>query len=154
MKEHSYQVAVVWTGNRGAGTESYHLYGRDHLVSVAGKDAIRGSSDPAFLGDSGRWNPEEMLVASLSTCHMLWYLHLCATSGVSVLDYRDAAEGLMVAEKDGAGQFARVVLRPVVTLRAGDDVALASGLHHKAHALCFIARSVNFPVDCEAKIVD
>lgn len=154
MKQHRYQVSVDWTGNRGTGTECYRGYGRDHVISVAGKGVIAGSSDPAFLGDAARWNPEEMLVASLSTCHMLWYLHLCATSGISVLSYEDRPEGVMAEDASGAGQFAAVVLRPVVRLRAGDDAGLAIGLHDRAHAMCFIARSVNFPVTCEGEIVE
>ena len=152
-QDHNYRVAVVWTGNRGTGTETYRGYGRDHVVLAAGKAEIAGSSDPAFLGDKARWNPEEMLVTALSSCHMLWYLHLCATSGVSVLSYQDAAAGVMAEDASGAGRFALVVLRPVVRVRAGDDVALALALHDKAHEMCFIARSVNFPVTCEAEIV-
>ena len=153
-KEHNYQVSVVWTGNLGVGTEGYRAYGRDHVMSAAGKADIAGSSDPDFLGDAARWNPEEMLVGSLSSCHMLWYLHLCATEGVSVLSYADAAAGVMTEDASGGGQFALVVLRPLVRVRAGDDRVLAKALHERAHAMCFIARSVNFPVTCEAEIVE
>ncbi|KFD11444.1 OsmC/Ohr family protein [Serratia marcescens subsp. marcescens ATCC 13880] len=93
--EHHYQVAVTWQGNLGAGTEDYRAYGRDHLIGAAGKADIAGSADPAFRGDATRWNPEDLLVASLSACHKLWYLHLCATSGISVLAYQDDAVGVM-----------------------------------------------------------
>ena len=90
-KQHHYRVTVTWTGNRGEGTRTYSAYGRDHVIEAAGKPAISGSSDPAFRGDSARWNPEELLLASLSACHKLWYLHLCAVSGLNVLSYQDAA---------------------------------------------------------------
>ncbi|MFP2907260.1 OsmC family protein [Pyxidicoccus sp. 3LFB2] len=147
--EHRYTVALKWTGNTGSGTSSYRGYERAHELSVEGKPVIPGSSDPAFRGDPKRWNPEELLVASLSACHKLWYLHLCATAGVVVTDYVDAAEGLMAEDAEGSGRFTRVVLRPRVTIAAGSDREKAHALHHEAHAKCFIANSVNFPVTHE-----
>ncbi|MGP2682438.1 OsmC family protein [Serratia marcescens] len=147
--EHHYQVAVTWQGNLGAGTEDYRAYGRDHLIGAAGKADIAGSADPAFRGDATRWNPEDLLVASLSACHKLWYLHLCATSGISVLAYQDDAVGVMREDAARGGFFTPVTLRPQVTVRDGDDLQLAQQLHEKAHHLCFIANSVNFPVACE-----
>lgn len=114
---------------------------------------IPGSSDPSFRGDRTRYNPEELLVASLSGCHMLWYLHLCADHRIVVIRYRDAAEGKMSEAPDGSGRFTEVVLQPEVTLQAGADRELAQVLHEKAHQLCFIANSVNFPVRCQASII-
>lgn len=152
-REHHYATRLVWTGDRGQGTTKYDAYDRACEISAPGKPDILGSSDPAFRGDAARWNPEELLVASLSSCHQLWYLHLCATAGVVVTGYVDAAEGVMVEERGGAGQFASVVLRPTVTIAAGSDAAKAAELHHAAHDYCFIARSVNFPVTCEPTIV-
>ncbi|WP_184016156.1 OsmC family protein [Sphingobium boeckii] len=146
---HHYRIAVEWTGNQGTGTSGYRDYARDHVIRIAGKPDIPGSSDPAFLGDPARHNPEEMLVASLSACHMLWYLHLCAEAGIAIIGYRDQADGMMAMESDGAGQFSGVVLRPQVTLAADANVEAARALHHEAHAKCFIARSVNFPVTVE-----
>jgi organic hydroperoxide reductase OsmC/OhrA len=143
---HVYRARVEWAGDRGAGTASYRAYGRDHRILVEGKAPILGSSDPAFRGDASRHNPEEMLVAALSACHMLWYLHLCADAGVVVTEYVDAAEGEMVEEADGGGRFTRVVLRPEVALTPSSDRAQALALHAAAHAKCFIARSVNFLV--------
>lgn len=145
-REHSYEVGLRWTGNEGAGTGSYTAYQRDHDISGAGKPVIAGSSDPAFRGDAARWNPEELLVASLAACHQLWYLHLCAQAGVVVVAYEDHAQGIMSEEADGAGRFSQVVLRPQVTLAAGSDASKALALHHDANAKCFIARSMNFPV--------
>ncbi len=148
-REHRYTLRLDWQGNRGSGTSSYAAYGREHRIHAPGKPDIAGSSDPAFRGDGARWNPEELLVASLSACHQLWYLHLAADAGIGVLAYEDAPEGTMVEDADGGGHFTRVVLRPTVTIRAGDDAARAQALHARAHALCFIARSVNFEVGCE-----
>ena len=147
-REHSYAATVTWTGNRGEGTKTYTAYTRDHDVAIAGKPVIAGSSDPAFRGDAARHNPEDLLVASLSACHMLWYLHLCATAGVVVTAYRDEAKGRMVEDREKGGWFSEVVLHPSVTI-AGGDPAKAVALHHDAHAKCFIANSVNFPVRCE-----
>ncbi|MBB2172294.1 OsmC family protein [Gluconacetobacter asukensis] len=145
-KTHRYAVTVRWTGNTGAGTQNYRGYERAHDIVAEGKPVIAGSSDPAFRGDAGRWNPEELLVASLSACHKLWFLGLCAQAGIVVTAYEDDAEGCMIEEADGGGQFTSVTLRPRVTVSAGSDVEQARALHEKAHGLCFIARSVNFPV--------
>lgn len=145
--EHHYAVTVRWTGNTGSGTSGYRQYARDHLIQAQGKPDIPGSADPAFRGAPRRWNPEELLLASASACHKLWYLHLCAEAGIVVLDYEDRAEGTMI---DGdRGRFTRIVLRPRITLRAGDDQDLARRLHHQAHEQCFIANSLKLPVECE-----
>ncbi|OYQ33339.1 peroxiredoxin [Niveispirillum lacus] len=152
-KEHHYAVTVTWTGNHGEGTSAYRAYSRDHLISAPGKPAIPGSADPSFRGDPARWNPEDLLVASLSACHKLWYLGLCAAAGIVVTDYEDRAEGWMVEAAGGEGQFTRVLLRPRVTLAPGSDRGTAAHLHHKAHTMCFIARSVNFPVEAEPEFV-
>jgi organic hydroperoxide reductase OsmC/OhrA len=148
-RTHHYEVAVTWTGNTGSGTTGYRDYGRAHEVSGVdspGKPTLPGSADPAFRGDSAAWNPEELLVVSLSQCHMLWYLALCAQSGVVVTDYRDQPSGTMAETADGSGQFTEVTLRPAVTIAGHDQVERATQLHGKAHQMCFIANSVNFPV--------
>jgi organic hydroperoxide reductase OsmC/OhrA len=151
MKQHTYEVRMQWTGNDGEGTKTYKSYRRDHTISSEGKPEIAGSSDPNFRGDASRYNPEELLVGSLSSCHMLWYLHLCSVNHITVTDYRDNASGLMRENDDGSGEFLRVTLKPAVTISAGDKDK-ARELHHRAHHLCFIARSVNFPVEVEAEI--
>lgn len=153
MNEHTYDIQVTWTGNLGQGTSSYRAYEREHEITASGKPAIPGSSDPAFRGDRTRYNPEDLLVASLSACHMLWYLHLAAEAGVVVVDYADKARGVMVETASGGGRFTSVVLRPTTTILPGADPALAAHLHARAHELCFIANSVNFPVTCEPTIV-
>ncbi|MFK2903652.1 OsmC family protein [Dyella ginsengisoli] len=151
-RPHRYRVDVAWTGNRGTGTDGYRSYSRNHVIRVPGKPDLAGSADPTFRGDAARHNPEDMLVAALSTCHMLSYLHMATVAGVVVTDYTDAAEGSMVTEGDG-GRFTEVVLRPVVTITAASDPAKAEAAHEAAHHACFIANSVNFPVRCEPRIV-
>lgn len=150
--EHHYKVKLIWTGNRGEGTVNYRAYGRDHILSAGEKPDIPGSSDPAFRGDAARWNPEDLLVASLAACHKLWYLHFCAVNGITVTAYEDEAEGVMATQADGGGQFTGITLKPVVTITSGDPQKALS-LHHEAHEKCFIARSVNFPVACEARVI-
>jgi organic hydroperoxide reductase OsmC/OhrA len=152
-KTHRYAVTVKWTGNTGTGTSGYRNYERQHeIFAGTEKPMIPGSSDPAFRGDPARWNPEELLVAALSACHKLWYLHLCADAGIVVVAYVDHAEGLMAETTDGSGSFQLVILRPVVALASGSDIAKARELHDVAHAKCFIARSVNFQVQHEPEI--
>ncbi len=151
--EHVYKTNIVWTGNLGGGTKSYTGYSRAHEISVAGKPVINGSSDPNFFGDATSYNPEELLVASLSSCQMLWYLHLCAKTGIVVIDYRDNAAGTMIETKNGGGRFVEVVLAPRVTIVGNSNQKQAKELQHEAHELCFIANSVNFPVRVEAEII-
>ncbi len=151
-KEHIYETNLVWTGNLGDGTRNYKGYSRAHEISIAGKPVIVGSSDPHFNGDASRYNPEELLVAALSACHMLYYLHLCADHKIIVIDYQDRATGRMVETPNGGGHFTEVVLKPRVFVSKDSDAEKAKELHHKAHELCFIASSVNFPVRAEAEI--
>jgi organic hydroperoxide reductase OsmC/OhrA len=148
VAQHRYEVDIVWTGNRGTGTSDYRAYGREHDVLADGRPTIPGSSDPVFRGDPARWNPEQLLVASLAQCHMLWYLHLCADAGIVVTDYRDRPLGTMSDDR-----FLSVVIRPRVTITDADKVAKAIELHHDAHDKCFIANSVNFPVTHEPTVV-
>jgi organic hydroperoxide reductase OsmC/OhrA len=143
---HNYKARTTWVGNKGNGTLDYKSYDRNHDIAIAGKQILNCSSDPNFRGDKGRHNPEELLVASLSGCHMLWYLHLCAVNGVVVTSYEDDAEGVMEENKDGSGQFVEVMLRPRVTVKEKAMIGQANALHHKANEMCFIARSVTFPV--------
>lgn len=150
MKQHHYQTSLKWTGNTGIGTSSYRAYERAHEVSVEGKPVILASSDPAFRGERSRYNPEEMLVMSLSSCHMLWFLHLCSEAGVMVVDYTDNATGTMEETANGSGRFQTVVLHPHVVVSEQQMVAKLSDLHHQAHEMCFIANSCTFPVTHEA----
>jgi organic hydroperoxide reductase OsmC/OhrA len=146
MKEHHYKINITWTGNRGQGTSAYTAYERNHTISTANKPVIPASSDPSFRGDASRYNPEELLVASLSSCHMLWYLHLCSVAGVVVVDYVDDATGCMHETADGGGHFTEVILHPVITVTDKEMIPKADALHEKANQLCFIANSCKFPV--------
>jgi len=147
VKQHTYKIDLEWTGNEGPGTKSYSSYRRDHVIVSSGKPPIPGSSDPSFRGDKTRYNPEELLVASLSSCHMLWYLHLCAVNKITVLEYHDSAQGTMRENPDGSGEFVSVTLRPRARIAEDSQEDHAKELHHEAHSLCFISRSVNFPVE-------
>jgi organic hydroperoxide reductase OsmC/OhrA len=151
-KSHRYATTLTWTGNTGLGTASYRGYDRAHEIAAEGKPALLCSSDPSFRGDPARWNPEELLLASISACHQLWYLHLCAVNGVVVTAYRDEAAAVMVEDETGAGRFESATLRPHVTIAAGSDPAKAMALHHDANAQCFVANSLNFPVRHEATV--
>lgn len=146
MKQHHYHITTNWTGNTGVGTTTYASYQRSHDILVDNKPTIAASSDPAFLGDSTKYNPEELLLASISSCHMLWYLHLCATEGIVVVQYQDKAEGTMLEEKNGAGKFSSVTLQPNVVVKEKQMIERANQLHSKANEYCFIANSLNFKV--------
>lgn len=148
-KSHRYVAHLEWSDPGGTVRTSTHS--RSHLIRIPGKPDILGSSDPAFRGDPSRHNPEDLLVASLSSCHMLWYLGLCAKAGIVVTHYTDDADGIMTEVAETGGHFERVTLRPRVTIASG-DADQARALHHEAHRLCFIANSVNFPVECEPVI--
>jgi len=153
VKQHSYAVQIRWTGNDGEGTKTYRSYRRDQIVQSEGKPEIPASSDPSFRGDPSRYNPEEFLVAALSSCHMLAYLHLCAVNNVVVVAYTDSASGVMEERPGGSGAFVSALLRPRVTIADGSDPEKARALHHDAHEKCFIANSVNFAVEVEPEIV-
>ena len=152
-RQHRYEVACVWTGDGGAGTADYRAYDRSYETRSSGRPTLEGSSDAAFRGDAERWNPELLLVAALSQCHLLSYLHRCAVSGVTVTGYSDMAEGVMTENAEGGGHFAEVVLRPIVTVAEASMVQRAEQLHEDAAARCFIASSVNFPVRHQPRIV-
>ena len=150
--DHHFAVSVAWQGNRGTGTSGYREYGRENSVGAEGKPAIDGSSARVFHGNADRWNPEELLIAALSQCHMLSYLHVAVQNGIVVTDYTDDATGTMRQTPDGGGHFTTVTLRPRVTISSGDP-ELARAIHAKASELCFIANSVNFPVGHEPEII-
>ncbi len=153
MKQHNYSLTVIWTGNKGEGTNGYKSYERSHEILIEGKEIIKGSSDPAFSGDKTKHNPEELFLASISSCHMLWYLHLCSDAGIIVTNYIDNAKGIMEETEDGSGKFTSVTLYPTITLKNIEQKDAANALHTKANALCFIANSLNFKVRHEANFI-
>ncbi|MFF2824046.1 OsmC family protein [Arthrobacter koreensis] len=152
LSEHRYGVSLEWTGNRGTGTQTYRGYGRDHVLRAPGLPDLPGTADPTFHGDRDRWNPEQLLLSALAQCHMLSYLHVAVKNGISVISYQDDAEGTLRLNRDGSGEFTSVLLRPEVHISEGSPEQ-ATSLHEEAHRLCFIARSVNFPVEHEARTI-
>jgi organic hydroperoxide reductase OsmC/OhrA len=143
---HNYKLTLKWTGNKGSGTSGYRAYDRNHEILIEGKTTLLGSADPTFHGDKTVHNPEDLLLASLSSCHMMSYLHVCVKAGIVVTDYIDNATGVMVVNADGSGRFIEVTLNPIVTITDESLLAKANELHQEANQLCFIANSVNFPV--------
>ena len=152
--EHEFAARIVWTGNRGEGTRHYKGYDRTWNVETPGKPVIACSNDPMLGGDPARPNPEDMLLSALSACHMLWYLHLASDAGIVVTAYADDPVAVGETLSNGAGRFLRATLRPRITVVAGTDLGRADALHGEVHRYCFIARSVNFPVACEATFVE
>lgn len=146
---HEYATTIEWTGNTGAGTAAYSAYERNHTIRTQLKANIEASSDPHFRGDASKHNPEELFLAAIASCHMLWYLHLCADAGIIVTSYIDEAAGEMETGKDGSGQFKRIVLSPQVRITEASRKVEAETLHHRAHEMCFLARSVNFTIDIQ-----
>ncbi len=149
IKKHHYKASVTWTGNNGEGTSNYQAYRRDYSVAINGKPDFHGSADPAFRGDAGKYNPEDMLLMALSSCHMLWFLHLCADNGIVVTDYTDQAEAFMDETPGQGGQFTKVILHPQVRIVDAGGLEKIAFLHQEAGKKCFIANSCNFPVEYE-----
>ena len=154
MKTHDYTATVAWTGNRGEGTAHYKAYDRTWQVETPGKPVIACSNDPLLGGDPSRPNPEDLLLSSLSACHMLWYLHYASDAGIVVHDYRDEPVGVWEAGPGGAGRFLSATLRPVIKVARGADLVKAEAIHHQINKVCFIAQSVNFPVSCAPRFIE
>lgn len=152
MTRHHYAIEIGWTGTTSTGTTSSRPYSRDHEIRADGLPAIAASADPAFRGDPARWNPEQLYVAAIAQCHMLWYLGLAAQAGVTVTDYQDRPTAVMLEQTDGAGQFESVTLHPVVTISRRSDARLAEDLHRRVGDYCFIARSIRTPIHHEVTI--
>ena len=154
MKKHNYQITVEWTGNQGTGTSDYKSYNRNHTIGSEGKyDQINGSSDPSFLGDNTKYNPEDLFLSSLSACHMLWYLHLCAANKIIVIEYVDHAKGLMEVVENGIGKFVEVTLYPTVKITDARMIIKANELHAEATKMCFIANSCNFQIKHKPTVI-
>lgn len=151
--EHQFTSHIFWTGNQGTGTSGYKAYARTWDIAITGKETIHCSNDPLLGGDATKMNPEDLLLSSLSACHMLWYLHLASDAGIAVLEYEDSPIATGEVLKGGAGRFTSAVLRPKITVANGTNLDSAMAIHHEIHNVCFIARSVNFPVRYEPEFV-
>ncbi len=143
---HTYLLNLIWTGNLGTGTETYRGYTRDHTISANCKPNLLASSDKAFRGNPERYNPEELLLAAVSSCHMLSYLHLCVVNKIVVVNYSDNPMGKMLESPDGSGRFEEICLYPTIIITDKTMIQRAIELHHEANKVCFIANSVNFPI--------
>ena len=153
-KQHDYTARIVWTGDKGEGTSHYRAYERTWNIETVGKPVVKCSNDPLLGGDPTLHNPEDLLIASLSACHMLWYLHLASDAGIVVRSYQDDPVAIGETEPNGASRFLSATLKPRIEVDAGADLALAEEIHHRIHKTCFIARSVNFPVTYEPVFVE
>lgn len=153
-QEHAYPARIVWTGNRGEGTKHYKGYDRTWDLAVEGKPVVSCSNDPVLGGDPTKYNPEDLLIAAVASCHMLWYLHLCSNTGITVLAYEDNPVGQGVMHPNASGNFTSATLRPKITVAAGADLEKARDIHNDVHKYCFIARSVNFPISFEPEIIE
>lgn len=151
-QQHHYQATIEWTGNKGSGTSAYTAYERSHTIRIEDKTDITASSDKPFRGDGSKHNPEDLFLSALASCHMLWYLHLCADNKIIVESYVDNASGTMEIQANGSGKFTEVILAPAITISTADKTDLAYQLHHKAHEMCFLANSVNFEIIVQPKI--
>lgn len=152
-KVHQYQATLTWAGNKGSGTMDYRSYDRSYIISIDNKPDILGSSDSAFLGDKTKHNPEDLLLSALSSCHMLWYLHLCSQNEIIVMEYKDSPVGSMLENADGSGHFTEVTLNPVVVITDEAQLEKANALHDQANKMCFIANSCNFPIKHQPKCI-
>lgn len=153
-KQHDFNVSIRWTGNRGEGTKTYRGYDRTWDIESEGKQVVHCSNDPMLGGDPSKHNPEDFLIAALSSCHMLWYLHLANQAGISVRAYSDNPVGHGETLPDGSGRFLSATLRPAIEVPKGTDIEKAKSLHRDVHKYCFIARSVNFPIACEPEFTE
>lgn len=153
-KHHDFTTAISWTGNRGSGTSAYRAYDRTWDIAVPGKPVVHCSNDPMLGGDPTLMNPEDLMLSALSACHMLWYLHLASEAGIAVQAYTDTPIGQGESTPDGAGRFVRATLHPRIEVPTGTDLARAEAIHHEIHKVCFIARSVNFPVDYAPQFIE
>lgn len=150
--EHHYRIRTTWSGNKGLGTDNVRTYDRTHAVDIEGKPSLELTTDNPHVGDRTKLNPEDLLVTAVSSCHMLSYLYLCALEGIVVMAYEDKAHGIMVEESNGGGRFREVTLNPEVVVKNASMIDKANELHHRAHEICYIASSVNFPVHCRPSV--
>jgi organic hydroperoxide reductase OsmC/OhrA len=144
-----FNVGLTWLSQNKNFT--YNEYSREYTIHAEGKPELIGTAAPEYKGSHEHYNPEDMLIASLSACHMLSYLALAANSKIQVLSYQDQAEGSLI--KDGMSmKFNEVILKPHVVISQDSDQEKALSLHDKAHHICFIANSVNFSVLIQPQI--
>lgn len=148
--KHLFKAEVDWTSNQKPSDSTKRFYSKTHQIIIEGKPVLNVSAAKAFKGDPELYNPEDLLLSSLVSCHMMSYLYVCAQNDIEVLEYSDNAEATLEVAADGSGRFVAVRLYPKVKISNSDKIELAVELHTKANQLCFIANSCNFPVLHEA----
>lgn len=147
---HLFKATLNWSSNKKQEETISKFYNKSHQIKIEGKPVLDISAAKAFKGDPSLYNPEDLLLSSLVSCHMMSYLYVCSQNGIEVLEYSDNAEATLEVSPDGSGRFTEVRLKPKVKISNPDKVELALELHTKANKLCFIANSCNFPVLHEA----
>lgn len=147
-QDHHYNITTEWTGKTAEGTKNVKKYNRTHTITNQGKPELILTTDNPHVGDKTKLNPEDLLVSSISSCHMLSYLYVCALEGIVITSYIDNANGIMTENVTGGGSFKEVTLNPVFSVADENMVEKAIELHHKAHEICYIANSVNFEIKC------
>lgn len=148
--QHSYTLDLKWNGNKN---DDPRTYDRSFILSANGKTEIMGSADSFSRGDAKRWNPEEMLLASLSSCHMLWYLYLCSTSKIIVTSYQDHPTGILNIDPNGISRFIEATLNPQIVIADSTRHEEALSLQQQAHDKCYIVNSVNFEVKVKPQVI-
>ncbi|MEO8535864.1 MAG: OsmC family protein [Flavobacterium sp.] len=144
--KHTFKATANWTSKQNPEDSTKRFYSKSHKISIEGKPVLNVSAAKAFKGDPELYNPEDLLLSSLVSCHMMSYLYVCSQNGIEVLKYLDNAEATLEVNPDGSGRFTEVRLNPKVVIADSDKIQLALELHKKANQLCFIANSCNFPV--------
>ncbi|OOV19551.1 OsmC family protein [Flavobacterium sp. LM4] len=144
--KHFFKATINWTSNQNQEQSVKKNYSKTHQIKIEGKPILDVSAAKAFKGDPELYNPEDLLLSSLVSCHMMSYLYVCSQNGIEVLEYTDNAEATLEVTADGSGRFTEVRLHPKVKIANVDKMQEALELHIKANQLCFIANSCNFPV--------
>ena len=151
--KHLFKAEAKWTSKQEDSTKRFYI--KSHTILIDGKLVLHVSAAKAFKGDPELYNPEDLLLSSLVSCHMMSYLYVCSQNGIEVLEYSDNAEATLETYADGSGRFVTVTLNPKATIANPDKIQMALDLHQKANQLCFIANSCNFPIlhnaNCEVK---
>ncbi|WP_281635847.1 OsmC family protein [Flavobacterium marginilacus] len=144
--KHLFKVKLNWISvpKETISTSKKHL--KNHQITIEGKEILNLSAAKAFKGDPNLYNPEDLLLSAVVSCHMMSYLYISSQNGIDVLSYQDDAEATLEVSENGSGRFIEVRLYPKVVIQQKEKIAEALELHSKANELCFIANSCNFKI--------
>ncbi len=140
MFKTQFKVQAKWSSKNALDVS---INGKTHQVFIDDKSPLTVSAAKAFKGDETKYNPEDLLLSALASCHMMSYFYVCAQNGIELIDYKDEAVGVLELKADGSGAFTSVVLNPVVTISKSEMIDKAVSLHKEAHSICFIAHPCN-----------